>query len=305
MSIFCLSFDLEMAWGLRETMISQNPKSVEKMSWIMKVPEIVDRLLTICDIYNIKATWATVGALFGGTEIIKEMGKVLGVSLEGYNLSNKPPLYQPEMIKKIVDAGHEIGCHSYFHSDFSKISREHAEWEIMSWYYLAKKFGIKTKTLSFVYPQGKFGHFDVLKEQKIKVLREDVFWFSKLGIWRKPFAFIDRFFAMTPIIRDLYFEEGILIVPVNYFFTPLYGIRGAIPMRKRVKQGKKGIDEAIRNDGLFHFFAHPHNFGYKTDEMMDGLIEILEYAKEKGIKTKTMEEIYHESVGDKNIPGRR
>ncbi len=108
--IFCISIDTELLWG-------RNPsKWQEFYPRAKKVRLIVKRLLKLFEKYQIPATWAIVGNLY------------LEPTADKY--SNF--LHSPDIIRDIRKyKNQEIGCHSFSHPDFDKISKKEAEKEVV------------------------------------------------------------------------------------------------------------------------------------------------------------------------------
>ena len=91
-------------------------------------PRYTERILDILDKYNVKATFF-----------------VIGVNIENY----------PETLKSIYSRGHEIGNHSYDHSNEKNFGREYAESEILKCEELIyKETGIIPRL--FRPPQGQY-----------------------------------------------------------------------------------------------------------------------------------------------------
>ncbi len=88
-----------------------------------------ERLINLLSKYNVKATFF-----------------VLGKVIEEY----------PEIIKELIEEGHEIGCHSYSHTELFNLNSELFEKEIQLCNELIKPFGIK-------YPGFRAPYFSVDK----------------------------------------------------------------------------------------------------------------------------------------------
>ena len=168
---FIISLDTELIWGyvaypsLKEVSLM---KSDDK-----KVRGCIDILLNLFKKHNIPATWAVVGHLFldhcecedGIPHKDMPRFKDDWYSTDPCTDIQKDPLYYGrDIVDKILSnrIEHEIGYHSFSHVVFSECSRKVAEAEIKMVNKLAKEFGITLK--SFVFPENKVGHIDVLRE---------------------------------------------------------------------------------------------------------------------------------------------
>ena len=175
-STFIVSLDTELIWGH----VAYLPSKVVSL---MKNDDkkgrgCVDTLLNLFEKYHIPATWAVVGHLFLD-HCEKEDGiphkdmprfKEDWYSTDPCTDVRRDPLYYGrDIIEKILSnrIEHEIGYHSFSHVIFSECSREVAEAEIKEGIELAKDLGITLK--SFVFPESKIGHVNVLKKYGFKV----------------------------------------------------------------------------------------------------------------------------------------
>lgn len=132
--VFCISIDTELLWGRKDLNYSTFIKKTKKER------EIIKKLLSLFDKYNIPATWAVVGKL-------KEKGYPLWSGID--------------IIKNIEKVrNQEIASHSYSHEIFTKISEEKAENEIKD-----------NKAKSFVFPRNQIKYLNLLKKHGFKTYR--------------------------------------------------------------------------------------------------------------------------------------
>ena len=116
---------------------------------------------------------------------------------------------------------------------------------------LAKEFGIGLK--SFVFPENKIGHVDVLKKYGFKIYRGknlgryDI---SQSFLIRKFNGGIDKVIAPPTEPR---WVDGIWMIPSSMFFCDPQ-IKFSVLWR-----AKLGLYRAIRAKKVFHVFLHPHN----------------------------------------------
>ena len=182
--IVVFSADFEMAWAFRYSKILA-AKAIEIG---LKERENVPTLLDLFDKCHIPATWATVGHLFLNECSRNEQG-IAHPEIPrpayfdnrnwrynsgdwydhdpGTNVITAPSWYAPDLIEQIIsaNAGHEIGCHTFSHLDFTykNCPKVMADAELETCITLTEKKGIRLR--SFVFPGGTFGNYESLKEK--------------------------------------------------------------------------------------------------------------------------------------------
>lgn len=132
--IFCISIDTELLWGRKDLDYS---KFIQKTK---KEREIIKKLLSLFNKYNVPATWAIVGKLYEGENPL----------WSGKDIINS--------IKK--NKNQEIASHSYSHEIFTEISEKQAINEIK-----------KNKQKSFIFPRNKIKYLNLLKKYGFKSYR--------------------------------------------------------------------------------------------------------------------------------------
>ena len=258
---FIISLDTELIWGY-----AGYPSSKEVS--LMKNDDTqgrgcIDTLLILFEKHNIPATWAVVGHLFldhceceDGTPH-KDMPRFKEdwYSFDPCTDIQRDPLYYgKDIVEKILSnrIEHEIGYHSFSHVVFSECSREVAEAEIKIGNKLAKEFGITLK--SFVFPEKKIGHVDVLKESGFKIYR------GENG--RRRYDPIQNILVrkfnggMNKLIAppvEPKWMDGIWKIPSSMYFCDPQIKFSVLP------RAKLGLYRAIRSKKVFHIWLHPHS----------------------------------------------
>ena len=257
---FIIGLDVELLWG---AVLYPTLEGVSLLKNDSKRGRgCIDILLNLFEKHNIPATWAVVGHLFldhcecedGIPHKDMPRFKEDWYSSDPCTDIQRDPLYYgKDIVEKILSnrIEHEIGYHSFSHVIFSECSREVAEAEIKMGNKLAKEFGIMFK--SFVFPEGKFGHIDILKENGFEIYRG-----RNLGRHNSNQSFFIRKFngginkmiapPAEPIGRD-----GIWEIPSSMFFCDPQVKFSVLP------RAKLGLYRAIRSKKVFHVFLHPHN----------------------------------------------
>jgi len=193
--------------------------------------------------------------------------------------------YGKDIVEKILASPvkHEIGYHSFSHVLFSECSREVAEAEIKKGVELAKDFGITLR--SFVFPENKIGHIDLLKKYKFKIYRGENrgrYDLNQNILIRKFNGGIDKIIAPP---AEPKWMDGIWEIPSSMFFCDPQ-IKFSVLLR-----AKLGLSRAIKSKKIFHIFLHPHNLlmypSLKDD--LDKFLRIVAKKRDEGkIEVMTM-----------------
>ena len=258
--IFIISLDVESIWGY----ISEpTNKAISLMKNDgNKVRGCTDILLNLFGKHNIPATWAVVGHLFldhcecedGIPHKNMPRFKEDWYSTDPCTDIQKDPLYYgTDIVEEILSnrIEHEIGYHSFSHVIFSECSREVAEAEIKEGVRLAKEFGITFK--SFVFPENKIGHVDILKENGFKIYRGENLTRGNINqniLIRKFNGGIDKMIAPP---TEPKWMDGIWKIPSSMYFCDPQIKFSVLP------RAKIGLYMALISKKVFHIFLHPHN----------------------------------------------
>jgi len=291
--VFVISLDMELAFGA-----ILNPKS-EWLTLLRNDPQegrgTVSLLLELLERYNIPATWAVVGHLFLDSDTAKEsvhqempQFKEGWIGWEYYSDVRRNHLYYgKDIVGKILVSSvkHEIGLHGFFHIPFSQCSREVARAEVEQGIRAANKFGVTPK--SFVFPQNKIGHADVLKENGIEIYR------GKSAHQRENQKFLFRKFngAIHKIIASpasVLYKDGIWELPSS---TGFCNPQVLFPLQWRAQLG---LYRAIRAKKVFHIWLHPRNLLMyrRLREDLEKFLALVAQKRDQGkIDVMTMGEI--------------
>ena len=258
---FILSLDMELIWGY---VAYPSSKEVSLMKHDdKKVRGCIDTLLALFEKHNIPATWAMVGHLFldhceceDGIphKDMPRFKKDWYSSDPCTGIERDPLYYGKDIVETILSnrVAHEIGYHSFSHVVFSECNREVAEAEIKEGMKLAKEFGITLN--SFVFPQNKIGHVDILKEYGFKIYRGengrrrcDP---SQNILIRKCNGGINELIA--PPVEPKWMD-GIWKIPSSMYFCDPQIKFSVLP------RAKLGLYRAIKAKKIFHIWLHPHS----------------------------------------------
>lgn len=278
---FIISLDTELLWGYAGYPSSEAVslmKSDDK-----KVRGCTDILLSLFKKHNIPATWAVVGHLFLD-HCEKEDGiphKDMPRFKEDWyssdpctDIQRDPLYYGKDIVEKILSnrIDHEIGYHSFSHVVFSGCSREVAEAEVREGVKLAKEFGISLK--SFVFPENKTGHVELLKKYGFKIYRG-----RNLGRYDMGQSFLIRKFnggidKMIAPLAEPKWMDGIWEIPSSMMFGDPQIKFSVLP------RAKLGLSRAIISKKVFHIFLHPHDL-LRYSSLKDDLDKFLSFVAKK------------------------
>lgn len=291
-----ISLDAEIAWGR----VSSSEIS-EFYSLFSETKSIISELISVFDEYNAPVTWAIVGRLAEATTAgyaKSEMPSTVGLAdyfdgsvddsiYDDIKLHNDRYSYlrYPELIDLLEksNVSHDIGSHSYNHCFFGDLkSRELALTDFMIMKKLGSTWG--KEIVSFVYPKNQVAHLDCAAEAGVKIYRSpDEEWFRNLP--KITHKYLRQFDKLLPIAAPVVFaqqsEYNMTKIPGSMVFRREHrGIRRHIPISIMSSKAKKGMDAAVKQNGVIHLWWHPFNFVYKREQHINALKDVLQYANE-------------------------
>ncbi|OGK09640.1 MAG: hypothetical protein A2Y63_03085 [Candidatus Riflebacteria bacterium RBG_13_59_9] len=284
---FIICFDYELAWGRFDKVFDERYLAQVRLTRTKSVPS----LLEILDRHHLPATWAVVGHL-----MLHECDGV-HAHLDPYRPPHFPDWFSRDCggvddgnsvwmardtIERIVSCRtpQELASHSFSHVDFAmtELTRERARQELELTRQQIAGFG--QKMVSHVFPRGRSGHLDVLKELGVQVYRIA---YREQSPRRARFApklkqFVAEAWPFTPPLVELALDEyGMLGVEGGMFFSR-HGHRRVIPMSSRVARVRKGLDAAVQRSGVSLLWSHPGDFAGNPTPMLAGFEEICQRA---------------------------
>ena len=262
--IFIISLDTEFAWGTSRARVPFKKKQFEQTR------AVITELLKLFGRYQIRATWAVVGKL-----------------LEREGFQENSIWYARDAILQIIKCSpaQEIGCHSYMHKNFARLTPQEASADLDACIEAGEKLGIRFE--SFVCPYNSVAHTDVLVQKNFSCYRGvDERWYKK---WRfvPPYVKIalnalEEMFAIAPpCVMPHRTKQGIVEIPGSTPYLPRDSFLRFIPVGAKVRRARKGIDRAIAEGKIFHLWFHPFNIASDAPALLAGLEEILAYAARK------------------------
>jgi peptidoglycan/xylan/chitin deacetylase (PgdA/CDA1 family) len=298
---FVLSLDEELIWGSFD---HTSERDFDRAHPDLR--GVVRDLLALFDRYHISATWAVVGHLFLKACARGEDGRahpeLVRPQYEWFsrdwlaldpcaNRDSHPLWYGDDLIATIATAKtpQEIACHSFSHLVYGDpgCSRAAAETDLRACVQAAKDVALR----SFVFPRNREGHHDLIASHGFVAFRGDApDWYAPLSGTLKRLAHLaDQALALTPPrVLPRAHAPGLWNIPASMLFLHREGVRRFVPLGARVKKAKRGIDQAIATQSLFHLWFHPFNMCADRAGMFAALEEILAYVSESGIAVRTM-----------------
>jgi len=273
-AIFMLTLDFELLWGLINIKNERKKGFEETINFLItnkhKVRKSLNKLLQLFEEYRIPTTWATVGYLFH-----EDWPEEVPPACLPYKDVAKELLLARDVVEEILNnpIEHEIGYHGYTHVVFQESTREVCESEIKEGLNLAKELGIELK--SFVFPQNKIAHVDILKRYGFKVYRGGVAtkYSQDQNIVLKLIYGGYHTFVAHPVEPE--WRDGIWEVKSSMLFLhPYFGSRTLL------FKAKHGLDKAIKRKKVFHVHMHPHDV-VLCESLMDSLDKFLKYVAKR------------------------
>ena len=293
--VFTLSLDFELIWGTADLF---GPRAFDRACRIER-DVVLEQLLGLLEDHRISATWCVLGHLFldrcvgtGGRahpEIVRPRHAwVRGDWFQHDPCSDEsraPTFYGRRLLEKILSCRvpQEIGSHSFSHVIFgdSGCSRETAASELRACVAAAEEKGLSLR--SFAFPRNRVGHLDLLRDFGFQCYRgPGPRWYEN----REPSGPLGRLAHLLdvwlatppPLVLPTPTASGLWNLPGSMIYFPMHGIRRTVPVSRRVRRARKGLEAAARGRRVFHLWFHPTNLADQPERMLAGLREILQHA---------------------------
>jgi peptidoglycan/xylan/chitin deacetylase (PgdA/CDA1 family) len=301
--IVILSFDVEQIWGYLDLL---NEAEFERLH-----PDAIDahtRLLTALAAANVRATWFVVGGLaLRGSQGDRDP-RIAGLPykwtsrIQTGNESTAPLWYRHSFIQTLrrVNPPQEIGLHGGLtHLIWTDrlATGEVVEWELAQGAKALHEASIIPLSFSFGREQEAFhnllpGH-GILSYRGRTVARS-----FRLGptVFGKAARLLDEVRRGSP--RIVWPQEtlpGLWNIPSSLFLYSIHPSRTRFTgLRSRIARFNRGIEEAARYRGIFHFCLHPENLTQAPEgfALFDEMLERLISARARGdIDILTMSDV--------------
>ncbi len=293
--ILTISLDFELYWGVRDKRsIDQYRKN------LLGVRKAVDEMLNLFYGNEIHVTWATVGFLFFKDS--DQLKRNFPPRIPEYNNNNLSPYqyiesnfleydyhFAPDILERIrKQEGQEIGTHTFSHFYCLEESQTVGDFmeDIVSAKKIAESQGIVIRSLVFPRNQWNPEYLPILTRLGICCYRgNESNWLYKASDdasqqkIRRMFRLLDTYLNITGH-QTYNLQECTKNVPYNFpssrFLRP-YSKKLSILDGIRLKRITKAMDDAARNNKIFHLWWHPHNFGVNINQNIDFLKRIIDH----------------------------
>lgn len=307
-----VSLDFELFWGMLDCSTLE-----EYGNNVLGGRAAIPRLLELFRQYEIHATWATVGFLFGDNyEDLRRYfpEKALRPSYEdprldaydwfdkiGSNEQEAPCFYGPALIRLVADTpGQEIGSHTFCHYYCREKGQtpEQFEADLRSAKAIAAAKGYELTSVILPRNQCEPEYTEVLRKCGFTAYRdEENDWIHEKIKIRPLMRLLRLMDAYVPLTGQGGYvprcEEGIWNLTGSRAFKAVSRSRRSLEGMK-VRRIKKQMLNAAKKGLTFHLWWHPHNMGDLTEDFFAQLEEILRYYSclrdEYGMVSRNMRE---------------
>jgi peptidoglycan/xylan/chitin deacetylase (PgdA/CDA1 family) len=307
---FVISLDFELYWGVRDAVKLQDYKAE-----LAGVHEVIPLLLQLFKKYGINATFATVGFLFFNNkeELLNKLpdnkpkyqndklSPYTSPDMERTDQKEVPFYFAPTLIDQIIEAGQEIGSHTFSHyyclekgQTLETFKEDLAEAKMV-----AADKGIELKSLVFPRNQYNKDYIKVCQEMGFTSFRgNERLWlfssenFGAQNFLRRPFRLLDSYinlsghncYSLLEIAGSFPYN-----IACSRFLRP-YSSKMKSFENLRLKRIKESMTFAAKKGMVYHLWWHPHNFGKEIESNFSFLEKILRHYQ------KLNQELNFESV---------
>lgn len=298
---FIISLDYELMWGCLEW---STPDSYGK-THVAQVPEVIEKMLSLLEKYEVKATFAIVGMIMLANK--REAIDCLPKSLPSY-VNQKCSPYTSDYIKMISAQDEllyfspqtvellknnsfvEIGTHTYCHyyCDEQGQTIEQFEADLKKAIEVAHKNDCSIKSIVFPKNQVSEEYLKVCAKNGLICYRGNAKHFfnrpkSRLEVLKNRIArLLDTYLKLSKPssipYADIEQVHGMVNVQASRMLRP-YSSKLAFGEPLKVKRICDEITYAAQNGELYHLWWHPHNFGNNVDKNMEMFEKILQVYK--------------------------
>lgn len=317
--MFIISLDFELHWGGFEKW----PLDVYT-PYFQNTRKTIPRMLDAFARHDVHVTWAAVGILLHQTResmlrcAPSQRPTYLNEAYSAYKFMEQPGIgdseeadpfhYGHSLVRRILETpGQELGTHTFAHYYCNEAGQtvEQFRADLKAAQCSAK---LHDRTLrSLVFPRNQFNkeYLKVCYEEGIRAVRDNPRdWFWQIGSAENE-PFLKRLSrgmdAYVPVGKKTSFplssiavEEGLPDrIPASRLLRPYRPKEGFLNTMK-IRRICAEMEDAARNNEVYHLWWHPHNFGWYPEESLKGLEAILNQynrcAKEYGMKSCSMGE---------------
>lgn len=309
-----VSLDFELFWGMQDGMhLSEYEEN------IMGGRKAIPLMLDLFKKYDIHATWATVGFLFGKNELDlrrffpEDLPTYDNTALSAYRCfgeigtdEKSAPCYYGRSLIELISSvpGQEIGSHTFSHYYCREAGQTVAQFrsDMSSAKAIARAKNIDLHSVVLPRNQCEPEYTGVLADLGFTCYRdEENDWIHEKVKIRPLMRLLRLADVYLPLTGQGGFvpttENGLVNLVGSRMYKPFFGPLGFMEGLK-IRRIKKQMLHAAKNGLCFHLWWHPHNVGVKTEYHMKQLEDIFGYyseLKEKyGMRSLHMGEVARE-----------
>lgn len=292
-AIAMLSFDTEQIWGHLDRL--NEPQFQKQYPGAYMAHE---KLLTYLSCAQISATWFVVGGMaLGGSDgagdpRLAALPAQWRAKVPAGNEATKPLWYRRTFVESLRDANprQEIGLHGGL--THLVWTTRHAERDVLAWELgegvaALQQLGVRARSFSF--PRDQEAHHELLPAHGICCYRGRTPVLSfKLGrTWPGALLRIADELRVTapPVVWPSPSLPGLWNIPSSLFLYPIgYARTRLVPVKTRIERFRKGLEAAVRYQGIFHFCLHPDNLAESSDGFgtFQEILAQLVHARDRG-----------------------
>ena len=294
---FVISLDFELYWGVRDKRALADYREN-----LAGVPRVIHELIRVYGKYNVRATFATVGFLFlrDKGEWLRNFPDVLpaysdaGLSpyssgvADSINDGNEKYHFAPELVRSLISAGHELGCHTFSHYYCLEDGQtaESFKSDLRAAKKIAAAYGIELESIVFPRNQYSDAYLDVCQEEGFTSFRgTENSWIYRArakndeSLLRRLFRLADTYLNISGqhCYADQEMSGGTLCNIPSSRLLRAYNSKLNFLERLRLRRIKRGMTYAAKRGLTYHIWWHPHNFGKDCERNISFLEKILEH----------------------------
>jgi peptidoglycan/xylan/chitin deacetylase (PgdA/CDA1 family) len=314
-SVFAISLDFELFWGVTDSRTIENYGANIEGVW-----QVIPAMLKLFKQYDIHATWATVGMLM--CKDFRQWSDFRPTVMPTYardtcstysfsTLAREFPelFFAPALVRQILTTeGQELASHTYSHfycgENSTTIEQFAADLDCVK--SIFSEYGVKPTSLVFPRNQIRDEYLKVLLDAGFTVYRgnQDHRLYRDGHLVSVPFGtawrivkIADTYLPLTgnhiSAVPQNKNERCLVNIPASKFLRP--ASKYPLLDKLQINRVKSGMLEAAKTNGVFHLWWHPHNFGQYTEANIKNLEELLKYYQtlnqKYGLRSMSMNEV--------------
>jgi hypothetical protein len=312
MKNFIISLDFELLWGVKDS------RGIEYHEQLHNVHQVIPKLLSLFEEYDVSCTWAVVGFLCSTSKSHFQELKPRAIPtydniyLSPYTdiddtlkLDNRL-LFAPDLIKHILNTPHqELASHTFCHYYCLEPGQTLKQFnmDLHSNNMVANSYNTSFQSLVFPRNQINKDYLVACAEAGIICYRGNPSHWAYQAESRetrstlnRAYRLLDCYIPLSGSLRQkvkLDLSSGIVDVPASLFFRP-YSHKLRFLDSLKLWRLKWSMTRTAKKGGVFHLWWHPHNFGRNMHVNLKQLEEILKHYnflnKKYNFKSLTMEQ---------------